>query len=211
MFRFQSRRSRRRRILTFPACLVALILFRYTANDKANVHPCPYSSRITGNHIIFDNTSYSIHHYPEFICPQNFRNLADWIYGWPENEFAEQLEDFFQMNNETVKNLPDGSIIYVKTDRVPSFFGNIYPFLTNKFVLITGQSDTETPSDFLHYLEDPGSKIIHWFGQNGNIDQSRSKRFTHIPIGKDYRCMDQDYEKLLSRLNLKIVVNALWF
>ncbi len=208
MFRFQSRRSRRRRTLIFPVCLIALILFRYTANDTAE---CPYSSRITGNHIIFGNTSYSIHHYPEFVCPQNFRNLADWIYGWPENEFAEQLEDFFKMNNATVTNLPDGSIIFVKTDSVPSFFGNIYPSLTNMFVLITGQGDAETPSDFLHYLEDPGSKIIHWFGQNGNIDQSRSQRFTHIPIGKNYRCVDQDYEKLLSRLNLKIVVNAFWF
>ncbi|CAF1175070.1 unnamed protein product [Rotaria sordida] len=33
------------------------------------------------------------------------------------------------------------------------------------------------------YLERTDSKIIHWFGQNGIIDASISKKFTHIPIG----------------------------
>jgi hypothetical protein len=184
MFRFQSRRCRRYRILIFPACLFTLIIFQYIANNEADVHPCPYSSRITGNHIIFDNTSYSIHHYPEFICPQNFRNLADWIYGWPENMFEEEIEDFFQINNASVTNLPDGSIIYVKTDSVPSFFSDIYPYLLNNFVLITGQGGTQTPGKYLRYLHDPDSKIIHWFGQNGDINAARSKHFTHIPVGK---------------------------
>ena len=53
---------------------------------------CPYSLKIARDHIIFDDPSYSIHHYPEFVCPQNFRNLADWVYGWPENLFDEHLE-----------------------------------------------------------------------------------------------------------------------
>jgi hypothetical protein len=164
--------------------LFTLIIFQYIASDKADVHPCPYSSRITGDRIIFDNTSYFIHHYPEFICPQNFRNLADWIYGWPENVFGEEVEDFFKINNASVTNLPDGSIIYVKTDNVPSFFSDIYPYLLNNFVLITGQGGTQTPGKYLRYLVNPDSKIIHWFGQNGDINAARNKRFTHIPVGK---------------------------
>ena len=45
----------------------------------------------------------------------------------------------------------------------------------------------QAPGKYLHYLDDPNSKIIHWFGQNGDIDIGRSERFTHIPIGKDIR------------------------
>ncbi len=100
---------------------------------------CPYSFKVTGNHIIFDDESYSIHHYPEFICPQNFRNLADWIYGWPEGAFNEDIEYSLSKNKIIVPNLPDGSIIYVKADNIRSFFSKIYPYLLNKFILIKGQ------------------------------------------------------------------------
>ncbi len=146
---------------------------------------CPYSFKVTGNHIIFDDESYSIHHYPEFICPQNFRNLADWIYGWPEGAFNEDIEYSLSKNKIIVPNLPDGSIIYVKADNIRSFFSKIYPYLLNKFILITGQGDTHVPSQYLHYLDSSDSKLIHWFGQNGDITAERSERFTHIPIGKD--------------------------
>ena len=145
---------------------------------------CLYSSTITDNRITFDNTSYSIHHYPEFICPQNFRNMADWVYAWPEYLFDEHIETSIDKSTVIVPNLPHGSIIFIKTDGIPSFFWKIYPYLQNKFVLITGQSDYSVPGDYLHYLEKSDSKIIHWFGQNGNIDISTNKRFTHIPIGK---------------------------
>jgi hypothetical protein len=72
----------------------------------------------------------------------------------------------------------------VKTDSVPSFFSDIYPYLLNNFVLITGQGGTQTPGKYLRYLHDADSKIIHWFGQNGDISAARSKHFTHIPVGK---------------------------
>jgi hypothetical protein len=146
---------------------------------------CPYSYTIIDKHIVFDHPSYSIHHYPEFICPQNFRNMADWIYGWPKNVFKEQVEDSIRKIRETVEYLPHGSILYIKTDRLPTFFSDIYPYFRNKFVLITAQGDSSAPGPHLHYLERADSKIIHWFGQNGDINASTSERFTHIPIGKD--------------------------
>ncbi len=145
---------------------------------------CPYSTTITDNRITFDNTSDFIHHYPEFICSQNFRNMADWVYAWPESLFDEYVETSIDKSTVIVPNLPHGSIIFIKTDGVPSFFSKIYPYLQNIFVLITGQSDYSVPGDYLYYLEKSDTKIIHWFGQNGNIDMSINKRFTHIPIGK---------------------------
>jgi hypothetical protein len=111
--------------------------------------------------------------------------MADWIYGWPENVFDEQVQNSIYKIRETVEYLPHGSIVYVKIDSLSRFFSDIYPHFRNKFVLITGQGDFSAPGQDLHYLEKPDSKIIHWFGQNGDIDVSTSKRFTHIPIGKN--------------------------
>lgn len=146
---------------------------------------CKYASSIMDNRIIFDDASYFVHHYPEFVCPQNFRNLADWIYGWPTNVFHEHMENAVDSLGLFVPILPNGSIIYVKPDSISKFFRRVYPNLQNNFVLITGQSDMSVPSQYLHYLEEPDSKIIHWFGQNGDIYASINERFTHIPIGKN--------------------------
>ncbi len=146
---------------------------------------CPYSYTITEKRIIFDTPSYSINHYPEFICPQNFRNMADWIHGWPENVFNEQVQNSIYNVRETVAYLPHGSIVYVKSDILSTFFSDAYPYFRNKFVLITGQGDRNAPGEYLHYLLKDNSKIIHWFAQNGDINASTSERFTHIPIGKD--------------------------
>lgn len=185
-----STRHQRRLAIVNPALMLGIIvgmlyMFRrfYIKEDDGDIQ-CPFSSKIFGDRILFDNTSYSVRHYPEFICPQNFRNLADWIYGWPEGVFNEEVEDLSRTNPAVVKHLPEGSIIYVKTDQLTSFFDDVYPILLNKFVLITGQGGAQTPSDHVQYLDTPDTKIIHWFAQNGDIDAARSERFTHIPAGK---------------------------
>ncbi|CAF1024722.1 unnamed protein product [Adineta steineri] len=162
--------------------LIYLVYREYGIMRDAEELQCQYQSTITGDRIIFDNTSEFIHHYSEFICPQNFRNLADWIYGWPEGVFNE-IFDILNISSASIRNLPAGSIIYVKTDRLSSFFTEVYPYLINKFVLITGQGGTQTPGEHIRYLEERHSKIIHWFAQNGDIDATKNERFTHIPVG----------------------------
>ncbi|CAF1326393.1 unnamed protein product [Adineta steineri] len=170
--------------------LMIITIVRYFVNHIFSIEIsslylplCPYSFKINGNYIVYDDSSYYIHHYPEFICPQNFRNLADWIYGWPESVFNEKIEYSVSVKKLNVPNLPNGSIIYVKVDSISSFFSNIYPYLMYKFVLITGQGDDPMPSRFHRYLEESDSKIIHWFGQNGDINATSNEHFTHIPIG----------------------------
>ncbi len=141
---------------------------------------CPYSSTFTNNTLHFDS-SYIIRHFPDFVCPQNFRNLADWIYGWPD-QFIEHVEVTTDQGKHIAPCLPSGSIIYVRQRAINEFFAQIYPHLQNDFVLITGEYDTASPTH-LEQLEASDSKIIHWFGQNGQYDVSKSKKFTHIPIG----------------------------
>lgn len=168
--------------------VIILLIFQYSFYVKiyhgAYELKCSYLSIITDKRILFDHPSYSIEHYPEFICPQNFRNMADWIYGWPEDIFDEDVQNSDHRIRTTVASLPHGSILYIKTDSLPTFFSDIYPYFRNKFVLITGQGDLQAPGQYLHYLEEKHSKIIHWFGQNGDIHASTSQHFTHIPIGK---------------------------
>lgn len=184
--------SRSYKLLIIICGIIAVFILQYgfhiryfDNNSEFNFIRCSFLSIFTDKKMIFDHSSYSIEHYPEFICPQNFRNMADWVYGWPENIFDEEVQNSDHRIRATVASLPHGSILYIKTDSLPDFFSNIYPYFREKFVLITGQGDLQAPSQFLQYLEGRNSKIIHWFGQNGDIPASKSERFTHIPIG-DY-------------------------
>lgn len=147
---------------------------------------CPYSSQLINRSVRFDS-AHIIRHYPDFVCPQNFRNLADWIYGWPK-QFNEDVEATTDRGRQIAPCLPPGSIIYVRIWAIDEFFDWVYPHLINHFILITGEGDLSSPNDLQH-LERSDSKIIHWFGQNGQYDVSRSEKFTHIPIGK--KLLDQ--------------------
>lgn len=141
---------------------------------------CPYSS-IANNFTLQFDSSHTIRHFPEFVCPQNFRNLADWIYGWPD-QFLEHIEITTKKGKLIAPCLPSGSIIYVRIWVIDEFFREVYPYLQNNFVLITGEGDLSSPVH-VDLLEAADSKIIHWFGQNGQYNVSKTKKFTHIPIG----------------------------
>jgi hypothetical protein len=111
--------------------------------------------------------------------------MADWVYGWPENVFDERVQNSVDKIHLTVASLPHGSILYIKTGSLSTFFSEIYPHFRNKFVLVTGQGDCQAPGKHLRYLEEADSKILHWFGQNADINASTGERFTPIPIGKN--------------------------
>jgi len=154
------------------------------ANDQIESNGCkklcPYSSILTNVTVKFD-ASNRIKHFPNFVCPQNFRNLADWVYSWPD-QFHEKLTKTTDQGKDIAPCLPSGSIIYVRQWAVTDFFDKVYPHLKNDFVLITGEGDVSSPTH-LEKLEAADSKIIHWFGQNGQYDVTKIKKFTHIPIG----------------------------
>ena len=142
---------------------------------------CPYVSTF-GRDKLWFSSFHSVRHFPDFVCPQNFRNLADWVFGWP-NQFFENIKNITVDGKEIAPCLPPGSIIYVRIKSMNEFLSKIYPDLINNFVLITGEGDISSPTNF-SYLDRPDSKIIHWFGQNGQIPAGTNPKFTHIPIGK---------------------------
>lgn len=185
-------RSRRfRYVLCFViAILLFSLAFHFRGHKKAwkfsenpvsqCLHLCPYKSNLGCRRMHFD-TYHWVKHFPEFVCPQNFRNMADWIFGWPD-QFNENVETA-PNSHQISRCLPNGSIIYVRIWAIDEFFKHVYPNLINDFVLITGEGDISSPT-FLNHLDEPSSKIIHWFGQNGQHDVNKVKKFTHIPIGK---------------------------
>lgn len=185
------RRSRPRSkccLLLFSLAFVS-IMYRSTLFSRAKniLFPpscetlCSYSTNVTHRYLYFDR-DHLVRHFPNFVCPQNFRNLADWVYGWPD-QFDEHLDTSNDQIQLVASCLPPGSIIYVRIWDIDEFFKNIYPQLINDFVLITGEGDLSSPTH-LEYLNHPQSKIIHWFGQNGQIHAGENTKFTHIPIGK---------------------------
>jgi hypothetical protein len=53
--------------------------------------------------------------------------LPDWIYGWPNGVFDEQLDINTDKEYYIAPCLASGSIIFVKTDYLEKFFGKVYP------------------------------------------------------------------------------------
>jgi hypothetical protein len=175
---------------------------------------CPYSSTFTNDKLHFDLSH--IRHFPNFVCPQNFRNLADWIYGWPD-QFLEHVEVTTDQAKRIAPCLPSGSIIYVRIWVIEEFFEKVYPYLQNDFVLITGEGDMSSPTH-LEILEASDSKIIHWFGQNGQYDVSKSKKFTHLPIGNFFfislscsnNTIDSSSKKHIFLLKFQVLTAMKW-
>lgn len=102
--------------------------------------------------------------YP-YISGDTFRAFADHIID----------ETGVPFDLESVKQ---GDIIFVKTDYVPYFFSEIHPYIKDRYILLTHNSDYMVPGNYAHFLNDP--KLFAWFGQN--IDRMHPKLHA-IPIG----------------------------
>jgi hypothetical protein len=92
-----------------------------------------------------------------------------------------------------VFNNATGSTIYMMFDWVESFINGVVPQLERSFILVSGNSDHTTPTDFpsaARLLEDP--KCLAWFSQNC-ISQDGSPvyhpKLHQMPIGIDYHTL----------------------
>lgn len=126
----------------------------------------------------------SVFDWPLYICPQNFRNLADEVFWWRDQDHLESLSHSEVPCYE--RQLQDGAIFYVSGWNLNDFFSIVYPYLKHKFILVTGESDLTVPYGHHKHLVMEDSLIIHWFGQNGD-NGGEPMRFSHIPIGINCR------------------------
>jgi hypothetical protein len=86
-----------------------------------------------------------------------------------------------------------GSIVYVCNTAILDFIENVLPTIKDRFVLVSGDSDTNMPFQIISYqkfntfIEDP--RLGHWFCQNLLISHPK---ITHIPIGLDYHTIAKE-------------------
>lgn len=71
-------------------------------------------------------------------------------------------------------------IVFVKADFLQTFFGEYYPRMPCKYVLVSHNSDYGITEGMLKYLGDVDSKLVHWYAQNTKVLHAN---LTAIPIG----------------------------
>lgn len=99
-----------------------------------------------------------------YISGDTFRALANKIH-----EEGNLLDPLSVKKND---------IVFVESQILKSFFDNVYPHITEKYILISHNGDTDIDVSFSKYAND--DKIIHWFAQNVLV---KHPKITPIPIG----------------------------
>lgn len=104
-----------------------------------------------------------------FISGDSFRSLCNFVIDESTVEQAPSIIPFLMQEADT---------IFVKNEYLNTHFTITHPAIKAPYVLITHNSDLDSPGDYYHYLDDP--KIIAWFAMNA--DRIHPK-LVPIPIG----------------------------
>jgi len=89
-----------------------------------------------------------------------------------------------RLEKEQYLAIQKNDIVYVNSSALENFFHNIYPFIKEPFILVSGDSDVSVIN--LYNIND--SKIIHWYAQNLLTQHPKA---TIIPIGLDYHTISK--------------------
>lgn len=103
-----------------------------------------------------------------FVSGDTFRNYADHIYDETKN-----------LNPNKVKF---GQIVFVKSDLLEIYFRIIHPSISNKYILISHNSDISIHGDLTKNLDE---KILFWFAQN--LCCKSDSKLKMLPIGIENR------------------------
>lgn len=93
---------------------------------------------------------------------------------------------------EEFKRTDHGSVLYVCNSAIRTFVMETLPFITDRFVLVSGDSDDAMPygplseDEFTAFIAD--KRLQHWFCQNLLISHPK---MTHLPIGLDYHTISK--------------------
>lgn len=145
---------------------------------------CDCNLQFTDSKVACLNQSATLTHFNHHLCPQNFKNIADFVFD-VDGLYNEKLEMSNHALLDESSTCKDGLIIYVRGGMVDSFFKEVYPQIVFRFVLVTGAHVASVPSETgAHFLTQANSKIIHWYGQNpSKLTVAIRDRFTPIPLG----------------------------
>jgi len=100
------------------------------------------------------------------------------------------------------KDVFAGSIVFVKTNCLNSFFIKDYPKIDHPFILVSHESDKPSPGKYKKYLND--QKFLAWFGQNPSI--INHKKFFLFQLGLQMKNGFMEIQKLLQKSNQPILI-----
>jgi len=106
--------------------------------------------------------------YP-FVSGDGFRALARLRF--------DSIKDVEAATRDAAFTVNTGDIIFVTSSIVADFFEGVHPIISNPYILITHNGDTNIGKDLLRFIDD---KIIRWFAQNVLAEHPK---LTPIPIG----------------------------
>ncbi len=126
--------------------------------------------------------------------PDEFTDV--WSYS-PVATFAgaltsSKLPDNLIADPSAFGDIRDGELVWVRLSWLRSFVKQVLPFVTGRFILVTGDSDSCVPSELMSearaVLQCP--RVVHWYTQNydGSIV---SDRISPIPIGIDFHMLSE--------------------
>jgi hypothetical protein len=105
---------------------------------------------------------------------------------------SSKLPDNLISDPSVFADIRDGELVWVRLSWLRSFVKQVLPFITGRFVLVTGDSDSCVPSEVVSearaILE--CHKVVHWYTQNydGSIV---SDRISPMPIGIDFHMLSE--------------------
>jgi hypothetical protein len=122
--------------------------------------------------------------YPtKYVCPPGVAFSCDAYGGAPYVLSGRQ--DLIDLS--TYRSIADGAVIWMRIEALPLFNREILPHLKSRFVLVTGESDWSTPSNFTwaaRTLVESG-KLIRWFASNYD-GAAHGDIITPMPYGIEY-------------------------
>jgi hypothetical protein len=130
----------------------------------------------------------------DFISPDAFRSIADFIYeDWDAQTAATipKLPTLEQQTKKILTKLSPGDIIYVYLPCLNHFIKHVHPKIAHPYIMICSSDDHPTfDESYLSYINDP--KVINCYVRNINIDHPKVQP---IPIGIGNTFWDLHYHK----------------
>ncbi len=142
---------------------------------------------------------------PETVWCHEIARRCDFF---PSRLDASGSGPFWDAAAEDYRGIFDGSAVHVTSRDIHGFFQEIFPSLTSRIILVTGNEDWGVPREIwsvpaapetsrpplrLHYLDVLNDdRIIHWHTQNRDLRDH--PKLSPIPIGCDFHTLSENLQ-----------------
>ena len=104
---------------------------------------------------------------------------------------SSRLPDNLISNPDLFRDIRDGELVWVRVSWLRSFVQQVLPLIRNRFILVTGDSDSCVPSEMMPEAREilASSNLLHWYAQNYD-GTFAPERISCLPIGIDFHTIE---------------------